>query len=317
MRALRRFSHHRAAVASAVCLALLGLFVGLWPAWSSVDPNFVDFSQAMESPSWAHPLGTDFFGRDLVARMAVGGRISLLVASAAAGIVAVVGLLYGTVSGLSGGKLDEVMMRVLDGLFAIPRLPFYIVVLVVASGRDTGIETLIVALSAVSWLATARLVRMQAAALRTSEYVRAARALGAGRVRIALRHIAPNAVGIMLVAVLLELPALLLGEALVSVLGLGPNPPTATWGNVAQDGIYHNSVWNVFVPSLAITGFAVCASYLADGVQDALDPRRDWAPAREGRLRGLARRLLGTRAVPFDDGGEMGPGGEGPVRGAA
>jgi ABC-type dipeptide/oligopeptide/nickel transport system permease subunit len=296
MRALRRFSHHRAAVVASGCLVLLGLFVGLWPVWSSLDPNAVDFSLAMQGPSLAHPLGTDVFGRDIVARMAVGGRISLLVAAGAAAVVGVVGLLYGTIAGVAGGRVDELLMRIVDGLFAIPRLPFYIVVLVVATGRDTGTETLIVALSAVSWLATARLVRMQAATLRTSDYVRAARALGASRARIALRHVAPNALGIMVVGVLLELPSLLLGEALVSVLGLGPNPPTATWGNIAQDGIYHDSVRLVLVPSLAIAGFAVCASYVADGVQEALDPRRDWA--RERRLPGLARRLLGSRLVP-------------------
>lgn len=310
MNALRRFSHHRAAVVSVVCLAALGLGCALVPLWSPYDAYLVDFSQKLQLPNAGHPLGTDFFGRDLLLRMALGGRFSLLVAAAAAGVVAVAGLTYGVVSGLAGGKVDELMMRVLDGLFAIPRLPFYIVVVVVASGRDTGTETLIVALSAVSWLATARLVRMRAAELRTSEFVRAARAVGVGPVRLAVRYVAPGTIGIMFVAVLLELPALLLGEALVSALGLGPNPPAATWGTIAQDGIYHNELWVVLLPSLAITGFAVCASYVADGLQDALDPRRDWAPVERGRLRGLGRRLLGPRAVPLDDAGEVEPGRE-------
>ncbi len=97
------------------------------------------------------------------------------------------------------------------------------------------------------------------------------------------------------------------------MLGLGPNPPASTWGNIAQDGTYHNELWVVALPSLAITGFAVCASFVADGVQDALDPRRDWAHAERSRWRGLARRLLGSRAVPLDDGGEVEPGRKRPV----
>jgi oligopeptide transport system permease protein len=301
VRPFRRFARHRAAAVSLVVLVVLGLYCGLCPVLSPHDPYAVEFAQKLQLPNLAHPFGTDLFGRDLFVRMALGGRVSLGVAGAAALVVAVAGLLYGGIAGLAGGRVDETMMRILDGLFAIPRLPFYVTVLVIVAGRDTGFGALVVALSAVSWLATARLVRMQVVSLRGSDYVRAARSLGARRSHLLLRHIAPNTLGILLVGVLLELPALLLGEALVSVLGLGPNPPAATWGNIAQEGISNNSLWAVVLPSIAITGFAVCASFVADGVQDALDPRREWAPVERKRLRGLARRLLGTHAVPQDD----------------
>ena len=311
MKAWRRFSHHKAAVVSVAALALLGLYCGLWPSLAPYDPYAVDFSQKFLLPEWSHPFGTDLFGRDLFTRMALGGRVSLLVAAGAAGIVAVVGLAYGAVSGFAGGRVDETMMRVLDGLFAIPRLPFYIVLVVILAGRNTGPGTLIVALAAVSWLATARLVRMQVVSLRQSEYVRAARVLGARPTHVIVRHLAPNTLGILVVAVLLELPALLLGEAFVSVLGLGPNPPAATWGNIAQEGMQYDSMWLVLLPSIAITGFAVCANFVADGIQDALDPRREWVSERPRRkpLRRLARGLFGARAVPLDD-----PDGVGPVR---
>jgi ABC-type dipeptide/oligopeptide/nickel transport system permease subunit len=307
MRAWRRFTRHRGAAAALVALGLLGLYCALWPVVSPYDPNEVDFARKLQLPGLHHPFGTDLFGRDLLTRMALGGRISVGVALGAALVVAVVGLAYGGIAGYAGGRVDEAMMRVLDALFAIPRLPFYIVFLVVMAGRDTGVWTLIVALSAVSWLATARLVRMQVVSLRSSDYVRAARSLGARAPHVFLRHLAPNTFAILLVGVLLELPALLLGEALVSVLGLGPNPPTATWGNIAQEGIVHHRIWAVLLPSIAITGFAVCASFVADGVQEALDPRRDWGQRPpSGRL----RRLLGVRPVPLDDSREVEAGGK-------
>jgi len=303
VRAWGRFVRHRAAAVSLLVLVLLGLYVCVWPLVTPYDQYAVDFGQKFLGPGLRHPFGTDLFGRDLFTRMATGGQVSLLVALGAAGVIGVISLVYGTIAGLAGGRVDEVMMRVVDGLFAVPRLPFYIVVLVIVAGRDTGVSTLIVALASVSWLASARLVRMQVVTLRQSEYVRAARALGGRRLHVGLRHVAPNTLGILLVAVLLELPALLLGEALVSVLGLGPNPPAATWGNIAQEGMQYDSLWLVILPSIAITGFAVCANFVADGVQDALDPRRDWGADGAARrpLRRLTRSLLGSRVVPLDD----------------
>ena len=165
-------------------------------------------------------------------------------------------------------------MRVLDGLLALPRLPVSIIILVVLAMHAQTIWAVVFALSIVSWMLTARLVRGRVLVLREAEYVRAARAVGARRRRVLLRHIFPNTVGILVVAVLLELPGVILGEAFLSVLGLGPNPPTATWGNMAVEGIRFHRIWNVALPCAAIALFAVLANVLADRLQTATDPRQ-------------------------------------------
>jgi oligopeptide transport system permease protein len=256
--------------------ALLGLvlFCAVWPWLSPYGYNDVDFALTRQGPSFAHPLGTDQFGRDLLTRLAAAGRVSLAITGGALAIVLVLGFLYGAVSGLAGGRLDTFMMRMLDGLLALPRLPVSIVILVALDMRAQTIWAVVFALSIVSWMLTARLVRGQVLVLREAEYVRAARAVGARRRRILARHVFPNTLGILVVAVLLELPAVILGEAFLSVLGLGPNPPTPTWGNMAVEGVRFHRVWNVALPSAAIATFAILANLLADRFQEALDPRR-------------------------------------------
>ena len=185
-------------------------------------------------------------------------------------------------SGLLGGRVDAAMMRILDGLLAIPRLPVSIVILVFVGLQAQNVQTVVLALAIVSWMITARLVRGEVVLLKQQDYVRAARALGAGRGALARRHIVPNAFGVVLVALFLELPAVILGEAFLAVLGLGPAAPTATWGNIALEGITFGRLWLVFLPSLAIAILAVGASLLADGIGDTLDPRR-WPSARKRR----------------------------------
>ena len=262
------------------------------PFVSPYDPYAIDFSQSLQNPTREHPLGTDFFGRDMLTRLALGGRTSMLVAAGAIAVILVVGGIWGTVAGLAGGKTDEVMMRIVDALYAIPRLPFAIMILVVV-GLNGNEWTLIAALAVVGWLTTARLVRAQIVSLHDVEYVKAARALGAHRGQIAARHLLPNSAGVLVVAVFLELPAVLLGEAFLSVLGLGLNPPEATWGNIAQLGQDRGDLSAVVLASAAIAVFAVCANLVADGLQDAFDPRREVGP----RRRGLLRRLRAV-AVP-------------------
>jgi oligopeptide transport system permease protein len=280
----RRFRRNGAAVWSAVGLGALILFCLVAPPLSPYDPYKVDFGQKLELPSPRHLLGTDFFGRDLLERMALGGRASMFIALVAIAIILVLGVLYGAVAGVAGGKLDELMMRILDGLFAIPRLPGILIILVLA-GPNGNIFTVILALSLFSWMTTARLVRGQIVSLKQNDYIRAARGLGARPHQILLRHLVPNTFGILLVAVLLELPAVILNEAFVSVLGLGINPPAATWGNIAQDGLGRSNPYFLILPSVAIALFAVAVNFVADGLQDALDPRREnvggvtaWSP---------------------------------------
>ncbi len=263
------------AVAALVFLGLVAYCV-VWPFVSPYGANEVDFSVNREGPSFAHPLGTDQFGRDLLTRLAVGGRTSLAIAGIALAIILTIGVLYGTTAALLGGRFDGAMMRLVDGLFAIPRLPVAIVILVALRLNAQNVQTIAFALSIVGWMLTARLVRGQVLALKTRDYVLAARAIGANWPQVARRHLLPNTTGIILIALLLELPTVILGEAFISVLGLGPNPPTATWGNIAQDGLHFSRAWEMLLASAFIAAFALSANVLVDGLHDVLDPRR-WA----------------------------------------
>ena len=255
-------------------LVALVLFCALWPEVAPFGHNDVDFDLTRQGPSLAHPLGTDQFGRDLLTRLAAAGRVSLAITGAALAIVLAIGFLYGAVAALAGGRLDAVLMRALDGLLALPRLPVAIVILVALNQSAMTIWAVVLALAIVSWMLTARLVRGHVLVLREAEFVRAAKAVGARRRHVLFRHILPNTLGILVVAVLLELPGVILGEAFLSVLGLGPNPPTPTWGNMAVEGVRFHRVWNVALPSAAIATFAILANLLADSLQDRLDPRR-------------------------------------------
>jgi len=261
-------------------LVALVLFCAVWPEVAPFGHNYVDFELSRQGPSFAHPLGTDQYGRDLLTRLAAAGRVSLAITGLALAIVLAVGFVYGAVAALAGGRLDAALMRVLDGLLALPRLPVSIIILVALNQSAMTIWAVVLALAIVSWMLTARLVRGHVLVLRETEFVRAAKAVGARRRRIVFRHVLPNTLGILVVAVLLELPGVILGEAFLSVLGLGPNPPTPTWGNMAVEGVHFHRVWNVALPSAAIATFAILANLLADSLQEALDPRR--AAARDG-----------------------------------
>jgi peptide/nickel transport system permease protein len=276
--ALRRLLQDRSGRIGAVVLVALVLACVLGATLSPYDPNAVDFAQSREGPSLAHPLGTDQFGRDVATRLATGGTVSLAIAAAALAIILAVGLTYGTASALAGHRLDALLMRVVDGLIALPRLPVSIVILVVLGFRAATVWAVVLALAAVNWMLTARLVRGQVLSIRGRDYVKAARVIGSTRLGLARRHVVPNALGVVAVAVVLELPSVILGEAFLSVLGFGPSPPTATWGNIALEGMRFSNVWLVFLPSLAIATLAIAANLLADGLQAALDPRRETAP---------------------------------------
>jgi oligopeptide transport system permease protein len=260
-------------------LVALVLFCAVWPELAPFGHNDVDLDRSREGPSLAHPFGTDQFGRDLLTRVAAAGRVSLAITGLALAVVLAVGFVYGAVAALAGGRVDGALMRILDGLLAMPRLPVAIVVVVALDQAAMTIWAVVLALAVVSWMLTARLVRGHVLALREAEFIRAARAVGARPRRILLRHVLPNTFGILVVATLLELPGIILGEAFLSVLGLGPNPPTPTWGNMAVEGVRFHRIWNVALPSAAIAVFAVLANLLADTLQDRLDPRRTEARA--------------------------------------
>ena len=230
-RTVAAFFRNRTGVLGAAILFGVVAFCVLVPLVSPYDPNAADFTAVRESPSGDHWLGTDQYGRDILTRIAAGGRTTLLIAGAALGVILVLGVGYGATSGIFGGRVDAAMMRLLDGLLAIPRLPVSIVILVFVGLQAQNVQTVVLALAIVNWMITARLVRGEVVLRKQQEYVRAAQALGAGRAAVARRHIVPNALGIVVVAIFLELPG---GDPRRGVPG-GPRPrPRAAHGDLGQ-----------------------------------------------------------------------------------
>jgi oligopeptide transport system permease protein len=278
-----RYIRNRAAVAAAIVFILMVLYClivpgfwkipGIWTSLKDYDPDAVDFSQAYAGFSLDHPLSTDKFGRDLFARTAVGGQISIAIGFTATMFILAIGVFYGSIAGFIGGKLDNAMMRFLDALYGLPYLPFAIITLAIIGTQNFLAMT--IALTVASWFTTSRIVRGQIITLKENDYVRAARAVGARWYRILVRHLLPNTLGVLIIAIFLELPNVVLGEAFLSFIGLGINPPTASWGSMAQDGrdAYRLHPEVLFIPSLAIALLVMCANFIADGMRDALDPR--------------------------------------------
>jgi oligopeptide transport system permease protein len=271
--AWRRYVRNRGALTAGVLFVLFVLFCIFTPIFSPHDPNAVEFSQAYLRPSWDHPLGTDNFGRDLLTRTALGGRISVGIGFGATLAILAIGVLYGSISGFAGGRLDNAMMRFLDALYGLPYLPFAIITLAIIG--TINFWTMVIALSIASWLTSARIVRAQIITLKENDYVRAAKAVGARWYRILGRHLLPNTLGVLVIAIFLELPGVILGEAFLSFIGLGISPPDASLGSMAQDGYtaYRLHPHVIVIPSVAIALIVLCANFIADGMRDALDPR--------------------------------------------
>jgi oligopeptide transport system permease protein len=275
--ATRRFMHNRGALVALVAFVLMVGYVVFVPIFDSLDPNAVNFDIAYQGISWAHPFGTDEFGRDLFLRTALGGRISIGIGFAGTVAIMVVGILYGAISGFVGGWLDNMLMRFLDALYGLPYLPFAIITLAIFG--TVNFWTMVVALTIASWFTTARVMRGQIISLKENDYVRAARAIGAPWYRVLFRHLLPNTLGVVLVFVFLELPGVVLGEAFLSFLGLGINPPQSSWGSLAEEGNqqYLSHPILIVIPSVAIAWLILSAFFIADGLRDALDPRTNQA----------------------------------------
>jgi len=231
-----------------------------------------DLEQRVTGPSVRHWLGTDQLGRDVLARVLMGGRISLLVGLSATAVSLTIGLLYGAMAGYFGGKLDAVMMRIVDVLYALP-LAVFVILLMVFVGRS--IFLLFLAIGAVEWLTMARIVRGQVMSLKKQEFVEAALALGLRKRRIILRHIVPNVLGVVIVYATLTVPGVMLLEAFLSFLGLGVQPPMSSWGSLIKEG----ADWMEDAPWILISTGAVFSltlfslNFLGDGLRDALDVR--------------------------------------------
>jgi peptide/nickel transport system permease protein len=282
--AWRRFRKHRLAVVSAVVLAVLVLAVLLGPFLWRVPIDEIDFSARLQGPSWKHPLGTDDLGQDLLARILYGGRISLAVGFTAMLVAVGLGTLIGAVSGMAGGKLDAALMWVTDLFLSLPQLPLLLLIIYLfrdaltqVVGPELGVFILIVSVIGLfNWMPVARLVRAQFLSLREKEFVEAARALGASRIRLVIRHILPNALGPVIVAATIDVAAAIIAESTLSFLGLGFPPDIPTWGRLlfdAKDNLDFAPHWAVF-PGLAIFLTVLSINFIGDGLRDALDPRR-------------------------------------------
>ena len=268
-----RYIRNRGALIAAIVFVLLVLYCFIWPLISPYDPNEVDFSIANQSPSLAHPFGTDKFGRDLFTRTALGGQVSIGIGFAATMVILLIGVTYGAISGFVAGMLDNAMMRFLDALYGLPYLPFAIITLAIFGGATFW--TMVIALSIASWFTTARIVRGQVITLKENDYIRAAKAVGARWYRVLGRHLLPNTLGVLIIAIFLELPGVILGEAFLSFIGLGISPPDASWGSMAEEGrsVYRIYPIQIAIPSIAIATLVLCANFIADGLRDAFDPR--------------------------------------------
>jgi oligopeptide transport system permease protein len=253
------------------------------PADSKLVQSFPPFQMPDErkqgklSFSPTHPMGTDSAGRDMLARVLQGGRISLMVGVISTFVSLLIGITWGATAGYLGGKVDDVMMRIVDVLYAIPYMMIVIVLLAFFGGRSPlqQIFLLFAALGAVSWLTMARIVRGQVISLKNQEFVLAARATGVSTPKIIFRHLVPNALGPVIVYATLTIPSVMLQEAFLSFLGLGVQAPYASWGSLAQEGIQNIAIfpWQLIFPgvTMALTLFSL--NFLGDGLRDALDPQ--------------------------------------------
>ena len=282
--AWRRFRKHKLAVVSAVLLGLLILAVLFGPMIWRLPINEIDFSVILQGPSLAHPLGTDDLGQDLLARMLYGGRISLAVGFTAMLVAVSVGILIGAIAGLAGGKTDAALMWLTDLFLSLPQLPLLLLIIFLFRdtlkaivGPELGVFILIVIIIGLfNWMQVARLVRAQFFSLREKEFVEAARALGASRFRLAVRHILPNSLGPVIVAATIDVAAAIIAESTLSFLGLGFPPDIPTWGRLLYDARDHLDFaphWALF-PGLAIFLTVLTINFVGDGLRDALDPRR-------------------------------------------
>ncbi len=270
--AWRRLRRNRAALAGGAFLLWISLTAALAPWLPGMpDPSAQDLRLGAVAPSFHHPFGTDELGRDVFARTVHGGRISLLVGLVATLVSLLVGVTYGAVAGYRGGRTDEAMMRFVDVLYSLPYI-FLVILLLVFFNRS--LVMLFVALGLVQWLTMARIVRGQVLSLKRQTFVEAARALGASDGAILFRHIVPNTLGPVIVYTTLTVPAVILQEAFLSFLGLGVQPPAASWGTLVSDGARVLALfpWLVCFPGAALSLTLLGFNFLGDGLRDALDP---------------------------------------------
>jgi ABC-type dipeptide/oligopeptide/nickel transport system permease subunit len=298
-RAWRRFTRNRPAVCSLLFVAAVVALLLAWPWLAPYRLEAISEAQ-FQPPGPAHWFGTDVHGRDLLSRVLFGGRISLLVGVVGAGVALVIGVTWGAVAGYVGGRWDSLMMRFVDVLYSLPSIVFVIVLIttlndLVRAWLQTGLGRLgprlaaitpmlflFAGLGAVSWLTMARIVRGQVLSLKHRSFVEASRALGASHARLLGRHILPNVYGIIIVYLTLTVPSIILYESFLSFLGLGIQPPLASWGSLIAEGAQQlNPIriywWLIVFPAGLLVSTLMALNFVGDGLRDAFEPREGGA----------------------------------------
>lgn len=286
----RRFLRHKMAVAGAIMLILLLVYsYGGSFVYTEADANFNDTSIRLQPPSAEHPFGTDQIGRDILARTIYGGQISLLIGITAVVIQTVVGVLIGAIAGYYGGLIDSLLMRFTEAMFNIPQLFLLIVMAKTFAGKIANVQFLgrtfsgsvviiIVIIGLTSWMYLARIVRAEFLSLKENEFVLAAKATGTSNLQIIFRHILPNSAAPIIVSATLGIANAILSESYISFLGLGVEPPTATWGNMLDRAagnfnLISSAPWYWITPGMFIVLTVLSINFVGDGLRDALDPR--------------------------------------------
>ncbi len=270
--AIRRLIQNRAAMIGGITVIILIVLAVFAPWIAPYSYSYQNLDLGASPPSAEHLLGTDVLGRDLLSRLLYGARISLLVGFVATGVALVIGVSWGIVAGYFGGRVDSVMMRIVDVLYGLPFIIF-IILLMVIFGRN--IWLLFAAIGAVEWLTMARIVRAQVIGLKNQEFVQAAQVMGVGNLSMFRRHILPNILGPIAVYATLTIPQVMLLEAFLSFLGLGIQPPMSSWGTLIRYGVesMEEHYWLLIYPGLTFTITLFALNFFGDGLRDALDPK--------------------------------------------
>jgi oligopeptide transport system permease protein len=272
--ARRRLFRNKAAMLSLILLAIITLACILAPVLAPHPMDEVNWDRIMAPPDWSlgYYFGTDENGRDLLARALYGGRVSLSIGAVATLVSLVIGVAWGAVAGFVGGRIDAVMMRIVDILYALPFV-FFVILLTVVFGRD--VILMYIAIGAVSWLDMARIVRGQTLSIKRKEFIEAAHASGVSSARIIFKHIIPNCIGPVAVYVTMTVPSVILVESFISYLGMGVQEPNSSWGTLVGDGkdVMEQLPVAVLGPGGVLAVTLLCLNFIGDGLRDALDPK--------------------------------------------
>ncbi|MEJ2486658.1 MAG: ABC transporter permease [Anaerolineales bacterium] len=277
----RKFRKHPGAVVGAIVLTLLVISTLLAPL-SPYDPEISDLAHKLEPPSWQHPFGTDSLGRDMLTRVLFGGRISLFVGFFATMITLIIGIPIGAIAGYFGGRIDNILMRLIDATLALPSLMILILLnaflmeVKIPFIERNNVLVIAVVIGLLAWMTIARLVRAIFLTLREMEYVQAARALGSSNFRTIVAEIMPNGLGPIIVESTLEIGWAIMEESGLSFLGFGIRPPTPSWGNLLSNAQEHltQHPWLAIFPGVMIFLTIISVNYIGDGLRDALDPHK-------------------------------------------